>query len=122
MIWLIVTVISLVVLIVSFLRDELEVAAVFAVLLSLEIIVGACVRYVETPSDMDIEDITARLECDSEYLNVQAYMDAVKYNERVECTRELGDSIWFGAIVKKRDKLADPIPLEGYKITKNCKD
>lgn len=122
MIWIILTVISLVVLIVSFLRDELEVAAVFAVLLSLEIIVGACVRYVETPSDMDIEDITARLECDSEYLNVQAYVDAVKYNERVECAHDLGNSIWFGALVKREDKMADPIPLENYKITKNCKD
>lgn len=122
MIWLIVTVISLVVLIVSFLRDEPEVSVVFAVLLSLEIVIGACVRYVETPSDMDIEDITVRLECDSEYLNVQAYMDAVEYNKRVECAHNLGNSIWFGALVKRKDKMADPIPLENYKITINCKD
>lgn len=122
MIWLIVTVISLVMLIVSLLKDESEVAIGFAVLLSLEIVIGACVRYVETPSDMDIEDITARLECDSEYLNVQAFMDAVKYNKRVECAHDLGNSIWFGALVKKEDKMADPIPLENYKITKNCKD
>lgn len=122
MIWLIVMVISLVLLIVSFLRDEPEMAIGFVVLLSLEITIGVCVRYVETPSDMDIEDITARLECDSEYLNVQAFMDAVKYNKRVECAHDLGNSIWFGTLVRKKDKMADPIPLENYKITKNCKD
>ena len=53
---------------------------------------------------------------------LEKYVDAVKYNERVECAHDLGNSIWFGALVKREDKKADLIPLENYKITKNCKD
>lgn len=87
-----------------------------------ELVVALHVRYDDKPTDVNTVDIMAKLECDSEYLNVMGYTEAVEYNKRVEMARELGDSIWFGAIVKKKDKLADPIPLENYKITKNCKD
>jgi hypothetical protein len=87
-----------------------------------ELIIAGYVRYDDEPSDMNVVEITAKLECDSDYLNVMGYTEAVEYNERVECAHDLGNSIWFGALVKREDKMADPIPLENYKITKNCKD
>ena len=121
MIWLILMGITVVLIIISCIKTEC-VWALVVIAFGFELIIAGHVRYDDKPSGMNVVDITAKLECDSDYLNVIGYTEAVEYNKRVEITRELGDSVWFGAIVKKKDKLADPIPLENYKITKNCKD
>ena len=121
MIWLILMGITVVTLIVSFFKTEC-LWAVLIILLFIEIIIAGHVRYDDKLSDVNTVDIIAKLECDSDYLNIMGYTEAVEYNNRVEMTHELGDSIWFGALVKQKDKMADPIPLESYKITKNRKD
>lgn len=121
MIWLILMGITIVGIIVGIFKTEC-LWCVFIILLFIEAIIAGHVRWDDKPSDVNTVDIVAKLECDSEYLNVMGYTEAVEYNKKVEMARDLGDSIWFGAIVKKKDKLADPIPLENYKITINCKD
>ena len=121
MIWLILMGITVVLLIISICKTEC-LWAMFTLVLFLELVVLLHVRYDDKPSDVNTTDIIAKLECDSEYLNFQAYTEAVEYNKKVEMAHELGDSAWFGAIVKKSDKMADPIPLEDYKITKNRKN
>lgn len=121
MIWLILMGITVVTLIISMCKTEF-LWTIVVILFAIELVLLLHVRYDDKPTDVNTVDIVAKLECDSDYLNVIGYTEAVEYNKRVEMARELGDSIWFGAIVKKKDKLADPIPLEGYKITKNCKD
>lgn len=121
MIWLILMGITIVIMIISCIKTECLWALVL-ILFGFELIIAGHVRYDDKPSDMNVVDITAKLECDSDYLNVMGYTEAVEYNKRVEMTQKLSDSIWFGAIVRGKDKMADPIPLENYKITKNCKD
>lgn len=121
MIWLILMGITIVLMIITMCKtDCLWVLCVMMFIIELVILLH--VRYDDKPSDVNTVDIIAKLECDSDYLNVMGYTEAVEYNERVEMAHELGDSVWFSAIVKKKDKMADPIPLENYKITKNCKD
>lgn len=121
MIWLILMGITIVLVVITGIKTEC-LWAVFVILFGAELIIAGHARYDDKPSSMNVVDITAKLECDSDYLNIMGYTEAVEYNKRVEMTRELGDSVWFGALVKKKDKLADPIPLENYKITKNRKD
>lgn len=121
MIWLILMGITFVGIIVSFFKTEC-LWGVFIILLFIELIIAGHVRWDDKPSDVNTVDIMAKLECDSDYLNVIGYTEAVEYNKQVEMARDLGDSIWFGAIVRKTDKLADPIPLENYKIVIKCKD
>lgn len=121
MIWLILMGITAVTGIISLFKTEC-LWAILVILFVAELMIALHVRYDDKPSDVNTVDIVAKLECDSDYLNVIGYTEAVEYNKRVKMTRELGDSIWFGAIVKKTDRLADPIPLENYKITIKCKD
>lgn len=121
MIWLILMGITIVLIIITICKTEC-LWALCIMMFAIELVVALDVRYDDKPTDVNTVDIMAKLECDSDYLNVIGYTEAVEYNKRVEITRELGDSVWFGAIVKKKDKMADPIPLENYKITKNCKD
>lgn len=121
MIWLILMGITIVTGIISLFKTEC-LWGVFIILLFIEAIIAGHVRWDDKPSDVNTMDIVAKLECDSDYLNVIGYTEAVEYNKKVEMARDLGDSIWFGAIVRKRDRLADPIPLEKYKIVINCKD
>lgn len=121
MIWLILMGITFVGIIVGIFKTEC-LWGVFIILLFIEVIIAGHARWDDKPSDVNTADIVAKLECDSDYLNVIGYTEAVEYNKKVEMARDLGDSIWFGAIVRKTDRLADPIPLEKYKITINCKD
>ncbi|MBP5774013.1 MAG: hypothetical protein J6W35_08085 [Eubacterium sp.] len=121
MIWLILIGITIAGAIVSLFKTEC-LWGVFIILLFIELIIVGHVRYDDKPSDVNTADIVAKLECDSDYLNVTGYTEAVEYNKKVEMARDLGDSIWFGAIVRKRDRLADPIPLENYKITIKSKN
>ena len=121
MIWLILMGITIVLVIITICKTDC-LWVLFVLVFFIELVVALHVRYDDKPTDVNTVDIMAKLECDSDYLNIMGYTEAVEYNKRVDWARELGDSIWFGAIVKKKDKLADPIPLEDYKITKNCKD
>lgn len=121
MIWLILMGITVVTGIISLFKTEC-LWAILVILFTVELMIAGHVRYDNKPSNVNTADIVAKLECDSDYLNVVGYTEAVEYNKRVEMTRELGDSIWFGAIVRKRDRLADPISLENYKITIKSKD
>lgn len=121
MIWLILMGITFVIGVISLFKSE-YLWAILVILFVIELMITGHVRYDDKPSNVNTVDIVAKLECDSDYLNVVGYTEAVEYNKKVEMARDLGDSIWFGAIVRKRDRLADPIPLENYKITINCKN